>query len=168
MRLLAFIGLGLIAALSCGTGTAEAQWARHQGGECRPESAIDPQGHAVTGFGSTNIAADHSIWLACRSDDTEPYPDSAVNEVRIYVRDSSPTDGFTVRACVTYRESNGGTCSNPYTTGTTFVGDSTITISGANLELWRQSIDFSYLLVEVPAKAGSNGFSYVKGWVTEH
>ena len=39
---------------------------------------------------------------------------------------------------------------------------------GGDLDLWRHSTDFSYRQVEVPAKFGGNGFSYLKGWVTEH
>jgi hypothetical protein len=159
--------LVLVAALSCVATTAHAQWARHHGGECRASSGIYRSTHAVTGFGSTNTSPGHTIWLACRSDDTDQYPDSTVNTVRLYVHDASPTDGFTVRACITRRESEGGECSASYTTGTTFVGDAVITISRANLDEWRNTIDFSSLLVEIPAKHGSNSFSYLKGWVTE-
>jgi hypothetical protein len=146
----------------------QGQWARHQGGECRAVSGVDRSSHAVTGFGSTNTTGEHSIWLACRSDDTDEYPDSAVNEVRFYVHDASPTDGFVVRACVTYRNTEGGACSGPGTTSAGFLGGATITLSGASLDLWHDTTDFSYLLVEIPAKYGGNGFSYVKGWVTEH
>jgi hypothetical protein len=156
-----------IAAFCCGATTvAEAQWTRHQGVECRPSTGTQQASHANTGFGATNISATSRITLACRSDDTSAYPDSAVNEVRLYVRDASPLHGITVQACVTRRNESGSQCSASYGTSTVFVGDAEITIPAAGLALWKDSIDFSYLRVVLPPKYG-NSFSYLKGWVTE-
>ena len=168
MRLLPPVRLVLAAGLCLAAAPAHAQWARHQGGECHPMSPAYQATHATTGLGSTNTNPAATIWLACRSDDTEAYPDSAVNAVRLYVHDASPTDGFTIRACVSRRETEAGQCSAAYTTSAAFVGGTVITILGNGLDLWKDSTDFSYLQVEVPAKAGGNGFSYLKGWVTEH
>ena len=168
MRLLSPVRFVLAAGLCFAATSAHAQWTRHQGGECRPMSGTEQASHAITGLGSTNTNPASTIWLACRSDDTEAHPDSAVNTVRLYVHDASPADGFTIRACVSRRDTEAGQCSTPYTTSAAFLGGTTITISGVDIDLWRHSTDFSYLQVEVPAKFGGNGFSYLKGWVTEH
>jgi hypothetical protein len=168
MRLPSNVRLVLAGILCFAAAPAHAQWARHQGGECRPVSSAYQASHATTGLGSTNTSPTNTIWLDCRSDDTDRYPDSAVNEVRLYVHDASPTDGFTVRACVSRRDSEAGQCSASYTTSAAFVGGTVITISGDDLDLWKDSIDFSFLQVEIPARFGGNGFSYLKGWVTEH
>jgi hypothetical protein len=167
MRVSTIVQVAAAGALFCAAAPAQAQWTRHQGIECRPVSVTDQSSHGNTGRGATNLSPTARIRLACRADDSSAFPDHAVTEVQIYVHDGSPTERITVRACVSRRERESGECSAAFATTNAFMGGAVITLSGAALDLWKASTDFSYLQVDLPPKFGGNSFSYLKGWVSE-
>jgi hypothetical protein len=157
----------LVAALACWASTAHAQWTRHHGSECLPANADEVSDHAITSWGSANTSVDHVVLLACPSDDTDRYPDSTAGEVRVYVYDASPTDTVRARICLAYRTATGGTCSAWRSTAVGAVGGAVITLSGADLDLWKQGTDIGRLEVLLPKREGLTGYSYLKGWVTQ-
>jgi hypothetical protein len=168
MRLLAPVRVVLAAVVTCLATPAYAQWARHHGSECvKRVGSLDRI--AVTMGGLTNPDPSWGADIACASDDADAFPDSAVSELRVYVYDASETDSISVQVCATLRgDQSGGVCSGARKTTDSFVGPGVLTFSGSELDAWREGYNFGYLYIWLPAKSGPSGFSYIKGWITQH
>jgi hypothetical protein len=169
MRLLPPARVVLVAVVTCVATPAYAQWTRHHGSECVPQVPPSLDRFAVVLGGATNADPAWGMDTVCASDDSDAYPDSAISEVRLYLYDASPTDSIVVQVCVATRDFQGiGLCSTrEHTTTDSFVGPFVMTLSGDDLDLWRQKHDFGYFKIWVPAKVGTAGFSFVKGWITQ-
>jgi hypothetical protein len=169
MRLLPPLHVVLAAIVTSVAAPAHAQWTRHHGGECIPQLPASLGTFAVTMAGATSADPGWGVDLVCASDDSDEYPDSAVTRVRIYLYDGSPTDKITLSVCTVVRDAPPPfvRCSGTTETTDSFVGATVFTLSGDDLDAWRQGYDFGYLYIWLPAKSGATGFSYVKGWITE-
>jgi hypothetical protein len=145
-------------------GTASAQWSRHHASACAPMSTEVQASYYVSSPGVSNTSTTTPLYLSCPSFDTSEQPDSQLNEVRIYVYDGSNTDGVQAKACIVFRDGTGNACSSTVQTGNAFVGYAVLTLDATALAQW-DTTDFGYLNVQVPARSGALGFSWVKGIV---
>jgi hypothetical protein len=149
----------------CCAATASAQWTRHHPSRCQPQRIEELEIYAIGGYGATVMGETHPVTLICPVVDTSEQPDSGVNQVRVFVRDSSSTEGFRVRACRSLRDTTGSVCSEPVTTSAEYIGDTVLTLNATHLAVW-DTIDFGYLEVVIPRYRDYH-WSYFKGWISE-
>ena len=143
------------------------QWSRHHASSCRPAYPAEQQWHAVGGPGVTNYPSGfHTV--RCELPDTSAGPDSAITRIRIYVRDAANWDYFEAQVCRVPRDNLDfeGVCSPSVQSGESFTGDTVLTLGATELATL-QATDFGYLIVYIPNRSDSVGWSYFKGFVIE-
>jgi hypothetical protein len=158
------VAVALVALVAASAGTAGAQWSRQHASTCLPTDNINGEFYVASLPGVGNTSEDAWLYLTCPSFDTSEQPDSNLQEIRVFVYDGSATDGVQVRACVTFRDGTGPSCSDPVQTGNSFTGYATLTLNGQALSEWGGN-DFGYVLVRLPRRVGIVGLSWLKGLV---
>jgi hypothetical protein len=150
--------------LAASASAADAQWSRQHACTCLPSDNINSEFYVASTPGVGNMSEDSLLYLTCPSFDTSEQPDSDLREIRVFVYDGSNTDGVQVRACVTFRDGTGPSCSDPVQTSNSFTGYATLTLNAQALSEWGGN-DFGYVLVRLPRRVGIVGLSWVKGLV---
>jgi hypothetical protein len=150
--------------LLAASASAGAQWSRQHASTCLPSDNINTEFYVASAPGVGNTSEDMLLYLTCPSFDTSEQPDSDLQEIRVFVYDGSSTDGVQVRACVTFRDGTGPSCSDPVQTSNSFTGYATLTLNAQALSEWGSN-DFGYVLVRLPRRVGLLGLSWVKGLV---
>lgn len=164
LRYGARVAVAVVLLIAAGASAASGQWSRQHASTCLPTDNINGEFYIASAPGVGNTSEDMQLWLTCPSFDTSEQPDSALQQVRVYVYDGSSSDGVQVRACATARDGTNLSCSQPVETGNTFTGYATLTLNAQALSQWDGN-GFSYVLVRLPRRVGILGVSWVKGIV---
>ncbi|HEY8550000.1 MAG TPA: hypothetical protein VIL35_08610 [Vicinamibacterales bacterium] len=158
---LAVIAAALVAVSA---NTVSAQWSRQHASTCLPVDTPAGEFYVASTPGVGNTSANTDLLLTCPSFDTSEQPDSAVQQVSVFVYDGSSTAGVSVRACATARNGTNLSCSDAVQTGAAFTGYATLTLNAQALTEWDGN-GFSYVSVRLPPRVGLLGLSWVKGIV---
>jgi hypothetical protein len=147
-----FAALAAVGAIFGSAATASAWSVRQSGAGCdRVIGTSDTLYYDGAGLANTSLTGSASA--ACPVPDNSSMPKTAITSLSVVVYDASATQSVSVRACVSYAGTIGGSCGAAASTSTTGTGLSTLSPSRT---LWTSyPTGMPYVNVALPAQTSS-------------
>jgi hypothetical protein len=142
-----------------GSGVARAAWERADSSTCYTTLS-----HQIGGI--TNTSTAYSYTFACPYPESSALPKEDLDRLNAHGFDASSQYSVSVRACVTFWDSNGGDCGDPEYSGGSFVGNYTLR---PELSVWSSSnsSDFAWISVSLQPQTSAGANTYRGFWATE-
>lgn len=161
-RVAAFLIAALGAFLALRPAPVTAAWRRQSANAvCRVTFPVSPTYTTTTSSDIHNPQAANYLEVLCPVVDTSSFMKEDYSAVTLSVTDNSSTLDVNVKACITDVSGTGGSCtSSAASTGTTFVGATTLNVDlGASGHPWTSGTrsDFGYIMVKLAPKDFTTG-----------